>query len=101
MLLLTGGKKPLKNSHSVIDKPESVNLVKPPIIIIIETNKNITNKILENLKNYNLINTFSYIFAESDKAETFDVNGYEVLDTKIYGKSKLTILKLRNSSPIE
>ena len=64
-------------------------------------NKDYIKEILENLKNYNLINRYSYIFAESDKAETIDVKGYEVLDNRIYGKSKLTILKLRNSSPIE
>ncbi len=29
---------PEKTSHSVIDKPESVNLVKPPTIIINEVN---------------------------------------------------------------
>ena len=32
-----GGKKPLNNSHCVIDNPESVNLVKPPITIIRNT----------------------------------------------------------------
>ena len=83
--------KALKKVNEIFD----VVLMDPPY------NKNITNEILKNLKNYNLINTYSYIFAESDKAETFDVNGYEVLDTKIYGKSKLTILKLINSSPVE
>ena len=32
---LSGGSKPLKISHLVIDNPESVNLVRPPTIIII------------------------------------------------------------------
>ena len=36
-----GGRKPENNCHSVIDKPESVNLVNPPTIIIIEIIKNI------------------------------------------------------------
>ena len=30
--LLNGGKIPLNNSHSVIDKPESVNLVRPQLL---------------------------------------------------------------------
>ena len=33
---------PLNNSHWVIDKPESVNLVKPPIIIIEKTKNKLT-----------------------------------------------------------
>ena len=36
-----GGKTPENNSHLVIDKPESVNLVKPPITIINATRQNI------------------------------------------------------------
>ena len=32
--LLKGGKIPEKSSHSVIESPEFVSLVKPPIIII-------------------------------------------------------------------
>ena len=36
-----GGKNPLNNSHSVIDNPESVNLVNPPTVIIDETKTNI------------------------------------------------------------
>jgi 16S rRNA (guanine(966)-N(2))-methyltransferase RsmD len=61
----------------------------------------IIEETLQDLKNYNLIKTHSYIFAESSNAEIFDFNGYELLDTKKYGKSKLTILKLINSSSIE
>lgn len=83
--------KALKNVNEIFD----IVLMDPPY------NKNIIKEILENLKNHNLINTNSYIFAESDKTEIVDCNGYEVLDTKIYGKSKLTILKLINSSPVE
>ena len=56
---------------------------------------------LQDLKNYNLIKTHSYIFAESSNAEIFKFNGYDILDTKKYGKSKLTILKLINSSSIK
>ena len=41
MYNLKGGKKPENNSHSVIDKPESVNRVRPPTIIIIEIIQNI------------------------------------------------------------
>ena len=40
---MSGGKIPQKSSHSVIDKPESVSLVKPPTIIV---NKTKTNDIL-------------------------------------------------------
>ena len=39
--LLSGGKKPENNCHCVIDKPESVNLVKPPTTIIAEIIQNI------------------------------------------------------------
>ena len=83
--------KALKKVNEIFE----IVLMDPPY------NKNIIKEILENLKNHNLINTNSYIFAESDKTEIVDCNGYEVLDTKIYGKSKLTILKLINSSPVE
>ena len=37
--ILIGGIIPENKSHLVIDKPESVNLVKPPIIIINATKK--------------------------------------------------------------
>ena len=39
--LFKGGKNPEKSCHCVIDKPESVNLVKPPTKIIIEIIQNI------------------------------------------------------------
>ena len=40
-----GGKNPENNCHSVIDKPESVSLVKPPTIIIIDMIQNmVTNQ---------------------------------------------------------
>jgi len=38
---LRGGKNPENSSHSVIDNPESVNLVKPPTMIKIDTIQNI------------------------------------------------------------
>ena len=37
--LVNGGKTPENNSHCVIDRPESVNLVNPPTIIIIDSKK--------------------------------------------------------------
>ena len=53
------------------------------------------------LKELNLINQDSYIFIESSKVEDFNYDGYQILDIKLYGNSKLTILKLSNSSAIE
>jgi 16S rRNA (guanine(966)-N(2))-methyltransferase RsmD len=83
--------KALKKINHVFD----IVLIDPPY------NTKIIEETLQDLKNYNLIKTHSYIFAESSNAEIFDFNGYELLDTKKYGKSKLTILKLINSSSIE
>ena len=57
--LLNGGKKPLKNSHSVIDRPESVNLVKPPTTIIADTKKNINiNQYNKYVLNFVLISVY-------------------------------------------
>ena len=56
---------------------------------------------LVKLKKYNLIDFNSYIFAESSKNENFNIDGFNLLDTKIYGKSKLTILKLSNSGSVK
>ena len=64
-------------------------------------NSSIIEKCLIGLKELNLINNNSYIFAESSKNENFNSDEYEVFDTKIYGKSKLTILKLLASGSIE
>jgi 16S rRNA (guanine(966)-N(2))-methyltransferase RsmD len=83
--------KALKKINHVFD----IVLIDPPY------KTRIIEETLQDLKNYNLIKTHSYIFAESSNAEIFDFNGYELLDTKKYGKSKLTILKLINSSSIE
>jgi 16S rRNA (guanine966-N2)-methyltransferase len=83
--------KALKKINHVFD----IVLIDPPY------KTKIIEETLQDLKNYNLIKTHSYIFAESSNAEIIDFNGYELLDTKKYGKSKLTIFKLINSSSIE
>ena len=64
-------------------------------------NSSIIEKCLIGLKESNLINNDSYIFAESSKNESFNSDEYEVFDTKIYGKSKLTILRLLSLGSIE
>ena len=43
-MLSKGGNIPLNNSHSVIERPEFVSLVKPPTIIIKNTNIKFLNK---------------------------------------------------------
>ena len=83
--------KALKN----INKIFQIVLIDPPY------NTNITEKCLFKLKELNLINQDSYIFAESSKAEDFNYDGYQIVDIKLYGNSKLTILRLLNSSSIE
>ena len=88
-------KDEVTNALQKINSIYDIVLIDPPY------NTNIINETLQDLKNYNLIKTHSYIFAESSNAEIIDFNGYELLDTKKYGKSKLTILKLINSSSIE
>ena len=40
-VFVNGGSIPENSSHSVMDKPESVSLVKPPIIIIKKTKQNL------------------------------------------------------------
>ena len=83
--------KALKN----INKIFQIVLIDPPY------NTNITEKCLFKLKELNLINQDSYIFAESSKTENFNYDGYQILDIKLYGNSKLTILRLLSSSSIE
>ena len=83
--------KALKNINEVFQ----IVLIDPPY------NSNITEKCLFKLKKLNLINQDSYIFTESSKTEDFNYDGYEILDIKIYGNSKLTILRLLNSSSIK
>ena len=79
--------KALKNINEVFQ----IVLIDPPY------NSNITEKCLLKLIELNLINQESYIFVESSKTEDFNYDGYEILDIKIYGNSKLTILRLLNS----
>ena len=79
----------------LINKIFQIVLIDPPY------NTNITEKCLFKLKEFNLINQDSYVFAESSKTEKFNYDGYQILDIKIYGSSKLTILRLSSSSSIE
>ena len=83
--------KALKNINEVFQ----IVLIDPPY------NSNITEKCLFKLKKLNLINQNSYIFTESSKTDDFNYDGYEILDIKIYGNSKLTILRLLNSTSIK
>ena len=83
--------KALKN----INKIFQIVLIDPPY------NSNIIEKCLFTLRELNLINENSYIFAESSKTEDFNYDGYQILDIKLYGNSKLTILRLLCSSSIE
>ena len=83
--------KALRNINEIFQ----IVLIDPPY------NSNITEKCLFKLKKLNLINQDSYIFNESSKTEDFNYDGYEILDIKIYGNSKLTILRLLNSSSIK
>ena len=83
--------KALKN----INKIFQIVLIDPPY------NTDITEKCLFKLKELNLINQDSYIFLESSKAENFKYDGYQILDIKVYGNSKLTISKLLNSSSVK
>ncbi len=80
---------------------ENINKIFQIVLIDPPYNTNITEKCLFKLKELNLINEDSYIFAESSKPEDFNYDGYQILDIKLYGNSKLTILKLSNSSSIE
>ena len=83
--------KALKN----INKIFQIVLIDPPY------NSNIIEKSLFTLRELNLINENSYIFAESSKTGNFNYDGYQILDVKLYGNSKLTILKQLCSSSIE
>ncbi len=83
--------KVLENMRNIFD----IVLIDPPY------NSNIIEICLVKLKQYNLIDFNSHIFVESSKKESFNFNGYQVLDIKKYGKSKLTILKLLNSGPLK
>ena len=83
--------KALKN----INKIFQIVLIDPPY------NTNVTEKCLLKLKEFNLIDETSYIFVESSKTEEFNYDGYQILDIKVHGISKLTILKLLGSSSIK
>ena len=76
---------------------QNINEIFQIVLIDPPYNSNITEKCLFKLKELNLINQDSYIFTESSKTEDFNYDGYEILDIKIYGNSKLTILKLLDS----
>ncbi|MDC0228035.1 16S rRNA (guanine(966)-N(2))-methyltransferase RsmD [Alphaproteobacteria bacterium] len=78
----------IKNNFDIV-------LIDPPY------NSNVIEECLVKLKQYNLINFNSYIFAESSKNENINFDGFDLLDTKIYGKSKLTILQLLNSRSVK
>ena len=78
----------IKNNFDIV-------LIDPPY------NSNVIEECLVKLKQYNLINFNSYIFAESSKNQNINFDGFDLLDTKIYGKSKLTILQLLNSSSVK
>ena len=78
----------IKNNFDIV-------LIDPPY------NSNIIEECLVKLKQNNLIELDSYIFAESSKNENFNFDGFDILDKKIYGNSKLTILKLFNSSSVK
>ena len=78
----------IKNNFDIV-------LIDPPY------NSNVIEECLVKLKQYNLINFNSYIFTESSKNENINFDGFDLLDTKIYGKSKLTILQLLNSSSLK
>ena len=78
----------IKNNFDIV-------LIDPPY------NSNVIEECIVKLKQYNLINFNSYIFAESSKNENINFDGFDLLDTKIYGKSKLTILQLLNSSSVK
>ena len=80
---------------------QEIKIVFDVVLIDPPYNSNLIEECLIKLKQYKLIDFNSYIFAESDKKENFNFDGFDLLDTKIYGKSKLTILKLFNSSSVK
>ena len=88
-------------SDEVIKALKNINKIFQIVLIDPPYNTNITEKCLLKLKEFNLINKGSYIFVESSKTEEFNYDGYQILDIKIHGISKLTILKLLGSSSIK
>ena len=83
--------KPFKNINLIFN----IVLIDPPY------NSSIIQQCLPLLKEYNLIDKNSLIFAETSKQETISLENFKVLDTKFYGKSKLTIMKLLDLSSIK
>ena len=90
-ILKADAKKPFKNINLIFN----IVLIDPPY------NSSIIQQCLPLLKEYNLIDEDSVIFAETSKQETISVENFMVLDTKFYGKSKLTIMKLLDLSSIK
>jgi len=84
-------KKPFKNINLIFN----IVLIDPPY------NSSIIQQCLPLLKEYNLIDNNTLIFAETSKQETIDIDNFKILDTKFYGKSKLTIIKLLDLSSVE
>ena len=80
---------------------QDINIIFDLVLIDPPYNSNIIEECLVKLKENNLIDLNGYIFAESSKNEDINFDGFDLLDTKIYGKSKLTILRLYNSSSVE
>jgi 16S rRNA (guanine(966)-N(2))-methyltransferase RsmD len=91
--------KVIKND--VLKALQDINIIFDLVLIDPPYNSNIIEECLVKLKEYNLIDLNGYIFAESSKNEDINFDGFDLLDTKIYGKSKLTILRLYNSSSVE
>ena len=91
--------KVIKND--VLKALQDINIIFDLVLIDPPYNSNIIEVCLVKLKEYNLIDLNCHIFAESSKNENFNFDGFDILDTKIYGKSKLTILKLFNSNSVK
>ena len=90
-IIKADAKKPFKNINIIFN----IVLIDPPY------NSNIFHTCLQNLKEENLIDFKSHIFLETSKKEVLELEGFEVLDIKLYGKSKLTILKLSDLGSIK
>ena len=88
-------------SDEVIKALKNINKIFQIVLIDPPYNTNITEKCLLKLKEFNLIDEGSYIFVESSKTEEFNYDGYQILDIKVHGISKLTILRLLDSSSIK
>ena len=80
---------------------QDIKIVFDVVLIDPPYNSKIIEKCLIKLKENYLIDLNSYIFVESGKNENINFDDFHLLDTKIYGKSKLTILKLFNSSSVK